>query len=70
MYAFFSASDYEQTGREVTGTPWYHDKKNKRKKKNEGPLGVDPNGLTEDGIGETMHRFSLSCLSRFRRKND
>jgi hypothetical protein len=41
--------DYDQSGRPVNGTPWYYDKQNKRKKKGERTLGVDPNAQNEDG---------------------
>ncbi|CAF2343046.1 unnamed protein product [Rotaria sp. Silwood2] len=44
-YAYYY---YDQTGLGDHGTPWYHDKQSKRKKKVEGTLGVDPNAQTGD----------------------
>ena len=46
--ASHASLDYDQAGQ---GAPWYSDKHNKRKKKLEGPLGVDPNAEIEDATG-------------------
>ncbi len=44
--------DYDQAGRAGNGAPWYYDKQNKRKKKIDGPLGVDPNSETGDATSK------------------
>jgi hypothetical protein len=46
------SSDYDQSGRGGNGAPWYYDKQNKRKKKIDGPLGVDPNSETGDATSK------------------
>jgi hypothetical protein len=54
----FLASDYDQTGQEGNGTPWYYDKKSKRKKKLDGPLGVDPDEITGEGASKSYSASS------------
>lgn len=45
-YICFS-SDYDPVTQGTLGAPWYYTKQSKRKKKLEGPLGVDPNAKHE-----------------------
>ena len=44
--------DYDQTGQASNGVARYPEKQGKRKKKNEGPLGVNPNAATEDATSK------------------
>jgi hypothetical protein len=59
---FFSSSDYDHTGQGSNGAPWYCDKQNKRKKKGEGTLGVDPNVPTGDATSKSSFEFNFLLI--------
>ncbi|UJR28203.1 hypothetical protein I4U23_009454 [Adineta vaga] len=48
-YSYYYYESAEQSG--VNGAPWHVDKHGKRKKKTEGPLGMDPNAEVQDITG-------------------
>lgn len=59
MNSILFSLDYNQAGQSGNGAPWYYDKQNKRKKKLEGTLDVDPNAQTEDGTNKSFRYFLL-----------
>jgi hypothetical protein len=59
----FFPSDYDQSGHGGNESQWYYDKQNKRKKKVDGPLGVDPDIPNEDGTSKSSIDFIIVSIN-------